>query len=144
MRMRGLVLCALMCVALAGCGKKTTEYEAAKQNESVVSKGDQQYLDKYWYGAWQKYDSITGEVDEQLHTIDKDLYDGTRPYVIHSMSAEYGIIEYELFDLDTGESEGLWEDSISVDDGTEKIHTVWKDEQFGGQSSYVLARKIKE
>lgn len=144
MKVRGLVLCILLCVGLGGCGKKATEYESAKQNESVLSQNEQQYLEKYWYGSWQKYYSDTEEFDKQEHVIDEDLYDGTRKYVIRALSVEDGIIEYELFDLDTEESEGLWEDTVSVDNGIETLYTVWKDEQFGGQSNGVLVRKIQE
>lgn len=146
MKIRILLLCVMMCGVLVGCGKKLTEYESAKQNEITLSKNEQQYLEKYWYGSWQKYYSMTGEFDEKEHVIDETLYDGARPYIIKNISIENenSYIEYELYDLDTGQSEGLWEDTITVDDNVETIYTEWKDERFGGQSAGILVRKIKE
>lgn len=141
MKIRGILLCLLICVGLVGCGEKTTEYEAAKQKEVALSQKDQQYLEKNWYGSWQKYYLDEEVFDDKMVVIDDELYDRSRYYVIHNMYPESGSIEYELFDLDTGESEGLWVDTIEEKDGVATIHTEWKDKQFGGMARYILARK---
>lgn len=136
-----LVLIVCMCLMLVGCGKEPTEYELAKQNETSLTEEQRQYLEKNWYGEWQRYYIDTGQFDDQIHTIDEKLYDGKNPYVIKAVYEQYDSITYELFDLDTGKSQGEWEDSIEFEAGLEKMFTEWRDEQYGGMSRSILVRE---
>lgn len=126
MMRKGIIGCLVvtaLCGIVCGCGKELTEYEKACEHLPILTNEEQAFLEKSWYGNdWKYYDDWTGEVNDKNYVIDEKMY-GNNPYVIRECDLEYQSIDYELFDLDTGSSHGLWRDDIETDDGIERIYT---------------------
>lgn len=127
--MKKWIRCSLLIVVLGlflvGCGKKKTEYEKALSEAPRLSEQEQRFLEENWYGTdWQYYDQRAGEVTQKNYVIDEQYYGGKERHVVIECDLEDYYVDYELFDLDTGASHGIWRDSIELgDDGLTKVYT---------------------
>lgn len=127
--MKKWIRCSLLIVVLGlflvGCGKKKTEYEKALSEAPRLSEQEQRFLEENWYGTdWQYYDQWAGEVTQKNYVIDEQYYGGKERHVVIECDLEDYYVDYELFDLDTGASHGIWRDSIELgDDGLTKVYT---------------------
>lgn len=139
--------CLIMIIAsclLISCGKKQTEYEEALANAPELSEEEKEFLEENWYGTdWHYYNDWSGEIEKKNLVIDEQYYAGVKPYIIKNCDLEYYSVDYELFDLDTGSSHGVWRDSIEIgDDGIVRIYSSSRTIE-GNTASGFLFRKVQ-